>query len=84
MSLVDSELARRVLERAMARGGDLGELYVEERAGLSLTLDDGQVERPQVGRELGASIRVIAGDATYFGHVDGLAEPDLLALTASV
>jgi len=84
VTLVAPELAGAVIERALRRGGDLGELYVEDRGGFSVTLDDGRVERPQSGSERGASVRVVHGEASYFGHVDGLAEPDLLALADSV
>jgi TldD protein len=82
--VIAPELAADLLARALRRGGDLAELYVEERSGLSLTLDDGRVERPQGGRELGGSIRVVVGDSTYFGHVDGLAEQDLQRVAESV
>lgn len=82
--LVDPELAARVLERALARGGDFADLYVEDRSSLAVTLDDRRVERPQTGRERGASVRVVVGDASYFGHVDGLAEEDLLRVAESV
>jgi TldD protein len=82
--LVDRELASRVLERALARGGDMAELYAEERRGFALSLDDGRVERPQGGRERGACVRVVQGDSTYYGHVDGLAEEDLLRVAGSV
>jgi TldD protein len=82
--VIASELAADLLARALKRGGDLAELYVEERSGLSLTLDDGRVERPNGGRELGASIRVVVGDSTYFGHVDGLGEQDLQRVADSV
>ena len=54
MTLVDPELAGRVLERALARGGDVAELYAESRGGFALSLDDRRVERPQSGRERGA------------------------------
>ena len=84
MTLLAPELAERALERALARGGDLGDLYVEERHGFSLSLDDGRVERPQDGRELGVAVRVLRGDASYFAHVDGLGERDLLAAADSV
>ena len=67
-----------MLERALARGGDFAELYAEARRGFALSLDDGRVERPQGGRERGACVRVVQGDSTYYGHVDGLAEEDLL------
>src|SRR3712207_6853682 len=50
----------------------------------ALSLDDGRVERPLAGTELGACVRVVQGDASYFGHVDGLAEEDLLRVAESV
>jgi TldD protein len=84
VTLVDPELAERVLERALGRGGDLAELYAEARSGFAITLDDGRVERPQSGRERGACVRVVQGDSTYYGHVDGLAEEDLLRVAGSV
>ena len=71
MKLVDPALAERVLERALARGGDFAELYAEARQGFAISLDDGRVERPQGGRERGACVRVVQGDSTYYGHVDG-------------
>jgi TldD protein len=82
--LVEQPLAAVLIERALARGGDFAELYAEERTGLSLSLDDRKVERAQSGLERGASIRVIAGPSTYFGHVDGLAQGDLERLADSV
>ncbi len=84
MTLVDAQLAQRVLERALARGGDLAELYAESRQGFGLSLDDGRVERPQGGRERGVCVRVVQGESTYYGHVDGLAEEDLLRVAESV
>ena len=84
MTLVAPELAERVIGRALAHGGDLAELYAEDRQGFALSLDDGRVEAPQRGRERGACVRVVAGESTYFGHVDGLAEPDLMRVAESV
>ncbi|MEA2351100.1 MAG: TldD protein, partial [Thermoleophilaceae bacterium] len=72
------------IERALARGGDLAEVYAEERHGFGLTLDDSRVERPQSGSERGVSIRLVAGEASYFGHVDGLGEDDLMRVADSV
>ena len=53
MTLVEPALAERVLEQALARGGDFAELYAEARQGFAISLDDGRVERPQGGRERG-------------------------------
>jgi TldD protein len=84
VTLVGPELAAGVLERALARGGDMAELYAEARRGFAISLDDGRVERPQGGRERGACVRVVHGDSTYYGHVDGLAEEDLMRVAGSV
>ena len=84
MNLVERDLAERILERALERGGDLAELYVEDRRGFTLALDDGRIERPQTGRERGGAVRVVAGDATYFGHVDGVEEQELMRVAGSV
>jgi TldD protein len=84
MTLVPPPLAEKVLARALARGGDFGELYAEDRSGFSLSLDDGRIERPQDGRERGACVRVVRGESSYYGYVDGLAEEDLLRVAESV
>ena len=82
--MVDPELAGRVLEQALGHGGDVAELYVEDRRGFSLSLDDRRVERPLGGAERGASVRVVRGEASYFGYVDGLEEEALLRVAGSV
>ena len=84
MTLVEPALATRVLERALARGGELAELYAEARRGFSLSLDDRRVERPQGGRERGACVRVVQGESSYYGYVDGVEEGDLLRVADSV
>jgi TldD protein len=78
VTLVESELAGRVLARALSRGGDFAEIFCEDRQGFTLSIDESRVERPQSGRERGAGIRVIDGEVTRFAHVDGLAEEDLM------
>jgi TldD protein len=82
--LLAPELAERLLERALRRAGDFADLYVERSSALSLALDDRRLERAQSGRETGASLRVVAGESTYFAHVDGLAESDLERLADEV
>jgi len=84
MTLIPPEVAARAIKHALRHGGDFAEVYAEERRGLSLSLDDGRIERPQTGVERGASVRVVAGDATYFGHADGLGADDLLRVADSV
>jgi TldD protein len=73
-----------VLARALAHGGDLAELYMEARRGFAVSIDDRRVERPHGGSERGACVRVLRGDSTYYGYVDGFAEQDMLRAAESV
>ena len=75
--LIDAELADRVLARALVHGGDFAELFCESRSALSLSIDESRVENGQRADDRGAGVRVVAGETTYFAHVDGLAERDL-------
>ena len=78
MTLVEPDVAARVLECALSRGGDFAELFCEDRRGFTLSIDESRIERPQSGSERGAGIRVIDGEVTRYAHVDGLADEDLL------
>jgi TldD protein len=64
--MLDRELAAEVLRAARTRGGDFAELFVEERTGLSVRLDDGRVEELTTGMDRGAGVRV--GHGTSFGY----------------
>jgi TldD protein len=64
--VLDRDLAADVLRAARARGGSFAELFVEERVGLSVRLDDGKVEEVTTGLDRGAGVRV--GRDTSFGY----------------
>jgi TldD protein len=64
--VLDRDLAADVLRAARARGGAFAELFVEERLGVSVHLDDGKVEEVTTGLDRGAGVRV--GYGTSFGY----------------
>lgn len=74
------DLAAGLLERALRRGGDFAEVFVEDKASLSLRLEDGKIEDVVSGEDRGASIRVVRGETTSFGYSDSLEEQALFAL----
>lgn len=76
--LVDVELAQRVLARALRRGGDFAEVFVEDRRSTAAVLDDGRVEELASARDRGAGVRVLVGDTTGFAHTADLSEHGLL------
>ena len=82
--LIEAELARRVLQRALDHGGDFAEVFCEERSSLGLAIDESRVERVQRGAERGAGVRVVRGETSYFAHVDGVGESELGRAAAAV
>jgi len=75
--LLDPAIAARVLDRALAHGGEFAEVFAERRGGMSLAIDESRIESVQAGAEQGAGVRVIAGGTAYFAYVDGLDPADL-------
>ena len=76
-NLLDSEVAERVLSRALAGGGEFAEVFAERRRGFSMTIDESRIESVRDGSEQGAGVRVVDAGTTYFAHVDGLDPGDL-------
>jgi TldD protein len=75
--LIDSEVAARVLARALANGGEFAEVFAERNAGLTMAIDESRIEAVQSGAAAGAGVRVISDGTTYFSHVDGLDPADI-------
>jgi TldD protein len=75
-----SELAGSVLARALRRGGDSADLFLEQRRSLSMRLEDRKIENVVSGSDLGSAIRLITGMSTVFGHVDAVDETSILGL----
>jgi TldD protein len=76
-SLLETDVAARVLSRALVHGGDFAEVFAERTAGLTMAIDESRVESVQAGGGEGAGVRVVSGGTTYFAHVDGLDPADL-------
>ena len=75
--MLDHDLIQRTLGVALRTGGDLAEIFVEDRSSSNATFDDGKVEHLTSGRDRGAGIRVIVGDTTGFAHTADLSEAGL-------
>jgi TldD protein len=82
--LIDPDVAERLIARTLSRGGDFAEVYAERRHGLSVSFDDGRVEGASDGSEQGVGVRLVVGDATYFGHVDSLDEAEIATVADSI
>jgi TldD protein len=77
--VLDEGVIQRTLQFALRGGGDFAEVFAEDRRSLSARLDDAKVEELVSGRERGAGIRVVSGDATGFAHTADVSEAGLRA-----
>jgi TldD protein len=75
--LLEESLVKSTLGAALRRGGDFAEVFVEDRRSSSAHLDDGKVDNVTSGRDRGAGVRVVVGDATGFAHTADLTEAGL-------
>ncbi|HEY7956287.1 MAG TPA: metallopeptidase TldD-related protein [Polyangia bacterium] len=69
---VDAVLARRLLELALAEGGDYADLFFEYRAGADYLYEDERVKSVGRGITLGLGVRVLKGDATGYAYCEEL------------
>jgi TldD protein len=76
----EEEVAQKLLGRALSRGGDMADMFVEERHSLSIRLEDRKIENAMSGSDRGGSMRVSTGGSTVFGYVDAVDEMSLLTL----
>ena len=79
MVLIDEGVLDVVLRRALRSGGDMAEVFAEDRRSSGARFEDGRVEDMTSGRERGAGIRVVSGETTGFAHTADLSEKGLLA-----
>ncbi len=75
--MLDHALIQRTLDTALRTGGELAEVFVEDKSSSNAVFDDGKVENLTSGRERGAGIRVIVGETTGFAHTADLSEAGL-------
>ncbi len=70
--MLDKKELARVLERALCRGGDFAEVYVEEKQISNVLCEDNRIERINSGREKGAGIRVLKDGRTAYVYTNEL------------
>jgi len=78
-ALIEPDVLERVLSAALVGGGDMAEVFAEDRQTSSAMLDNQKVEELSSGRQRGAGVRVVIGDTTGYAHTADLSEAGLLA-----
>ncbi len=82
---ITEELCKKLLARALSRGGDFADLYFEYKVSNYLGLEDGKVNQSYGDISLGVGIRTVKGDQIGYGLTQVLTEESMMsaATTAS-
>jgi TldD protein len=82
---ISPELASKLLDRALARGGDFADLYFEYRRSASISMEDGRVRSVGGAVDMGVGIRVVEGQGVGYAYSESLEPAAMLeaAETAS-
>lgn len=82
--MLDQEIIRRVLKKALSGGGDYADMFVEFRKINSIHLEDGKIEKITSGIDTGAGIRLISKGSTAFAYSNDLSEKALVDLAETL
>lgn len=82
--MVDRQVLKEVLEIALKNGGDFADIYIEHRKATSIGCEGGKIERVNSGLDVGAGIRVIAGDSTAYAYTNDLSREGMAGAAAVV
>jgi len=82
--MLDRETVSAVLERALSRGADFAEVFVEDSRKFSLSYVDRMAKQLTRGRDRGAGVRVFYEDRAVYAHTTNLDADNLLDVATSV
>jgi len=78
--MISKSLAIKVLNAALATGGDYAELYLEESTPEIIMLENGHVESASSPQGYGCGLRILCGFRSVYGYTSDLSAKSLLAL----
>jgi TldD protein len=80
---ITDAVCRRILAKALAKGGDYADLYFEHTISNYLILEDGKVNQAYSNVALGVGIRTVKGDQVGYGFTQDLEEKSMTAAAAT-
>jgi len=74
----DSSFLNRTISKALEKGGDFAEVYIEKRISRTILMEESKFKSAVFGISQGAGVRVIAGEKTGYAYTDEIADDKLL------
>ena len=73
-----------VLKKALQRGGEFADIFIERSAPLSILCEDSKVEKVISGLDCGAGVRLVFGGRTAYAYTNELTTSSLVELAEAV
>src|SRR5512133_2183360 len=80
---IDETLCRKLLAKALSRGGDFADLYFEYSVSNYLGLEAGKVNQSYGNISLGVGIRTVKGDQIGYGFTQDLTEAAMISAAST-
>lgn len=84
MNRISDELALKIIRKALSKGGDYADIFVENKQHVSIQLEDDKVEKIVSGIDNGIGLRVVFGGRTAYAYGNDFSESSLLDLADTV
>jgi TldD protein len=68
--ILEPSQIKKVIERALSKGGDFAEIYFEYRIELAINLSENKIKSLNYGISPGLGVRVISGSKTGYAYTD--------------
>jgi TldD protein len=75
---LDKAMLDRVIRKALEKGGEFADVYVENRIARNILMEESRFKSADFGISQGAGIRVILGDKTGYAYTDEIDEEKML------
>lgn len=74
----------KIIKKALSKGGEFAELYLEDAKNTSIILEEDKIEKVVSGRDRGAGVRLISDLHTFYAYTNDLTEAGLLQAAEAV
>jgi TldD protein len=74
---MDKEMLSKVISRALEKGGDFADVYLESRISRQIVMEESRFKSGLYGISQGAGVRVISGNKTGYAYTDEITEEKL-------
>lgn len=74
----------KILQKALSRGGDLAELFFEDKDATRIIFEDGKIEKIEDGRDRGCGLRILFDGRSVYGYTTDLTQSSLENLAESL